>query len=89
MDATYRTNRYKLPLLIITGVNALGGLFYIAFCFIAAEYFEDYLWALQQYRDICVRLDIPDPLLNITDCELALIKAYYEVFPNSEHILCG
>ncbi len=89
MDATYRTNRYKLPLLIITGVNALGGSFYMAFCFIAAEYFEDYLWALQQYRDMCVGLDIPDPLLNITDCELALIKAHYEVFPNSEHMLCG
>ena len=42
MDATYKTNRYKLPLLIITGINALGGSFYVAFCFLAGEQFEDY-----------------------------------------------
>ena len=42
MDATYKTNRYKLPLLIITGTTALGSSFYIAFCFLAREQFEDY-----------------------------------------------
>ena len=27
MDATYKTNKYKLPLLIIISINALGGSF--------------------------------------------------------------
>ena len=46
MDNTYKTNRYKLPLLIIIGTNALGGLFYVAFYFIAKEEEEDFLWVL-------------------------------------------
>ncbi len=88
MDATYKTNRYKMPLLIITGVNALGGSFYVAFCFLAAEEDEDYLWALQQYRSICIGLDIRDPIINITDRERSLINAHHVVFPNSTHMLC-
>ena len=43
MDAIYKTNRYRLPLLIITGVDALGGSFYIGFYFLAAEKEEDYM----------------------------------------------
>ena len=88
MDATYKTNRYKLPLLIITGINALGGSFYVAFCFLAGEQFEDYFWALQQYRDMCIELDVHDPIINITDREESLINAHHEVFPDSEHMLC-
>ena len=42
MDAIYKTNRYRLPLLIIIGVNALGGSFYIAFYFLAIEEDKDY-----------------------------------------------
>ena len=88
MDCTYKTNRYRLPLLIIYGVNALGGCFYVAFCFLAAEQEEDYLWALHRYRDMCVELDIQDPIINITDREVALINAHYVVLPNSAHMLC-
>ena len=43
INAIYKTNRYRLPLLIITDVNALENLFYVVFCFIAAENNEDYL----------------------------------------------
>ena len=42
MDATYKTNRYRLPLLIITGTTELESSFYIAFYFLAGEQFEDY-----------------------------------------------
>jgi MULE transposase domain len=37
IDATYRTNRYNMPLLHFMGVTPLGDSFSIAFCFIAAE----------------------------------------------------
>lgn len=83
MDCTYKTNRYRLPLLIIYGVNALGGCFYVAFCFLAAEEEEDYFWALQQYRDMCIGLDVRDPTINITDREQALINAHNAVLPDS------
>ena len=43
LDATYKTNRYKLPLLIITGVTALNTSFYVEFAFMSGENTEDYL----------------------------------------------
>ena len=46
MDCTYKTNRYKTPLLVITGSTAINSSFYIAFCFLAQEEKEDYMWAL-------------------------------------------
>ena len=33
MDCTYKTNKYKLPLLVICGITSLGTTFYIAFAF--------------------------------------------------------
>ncbi len=36
-----------------------------------------------------LELDIPDPLLNITDREINLIWAHNEVFPESRHLLCA
>lgn len=88
MDCTYKTNKYKIPLLVITGTTALNTSFYVAFCFLEKEEREDYTWALQQYREMCIFLDVPDPIVNITDREAALILAHYEVFPQTRHILC-
>ena len=34
MDCTYKTNRYKMPLLDIVGVTALNTSFYVGFCFV-------------------------------------------------------
>ena len=42
IDAIYKTNKYKLPLFIITGITTLNTLFYIGFAFIPSEYTEDY-----------------------------------------------
>ncbi len=42
MDCTYKTNRYKMPLLIIIEVIALNITFYVAFCFMKGENYSDY-----------------------------------------------
>ena len=42
MDCTYKTNKYKHPLMVITGVIALNTTFYVAFCFMSSEFSEDY-----------------------------------------------
>jgi len=36
MDCTYKTNCYKMPLLVITGVTALNTSFFVGFCFIVS-----------------------------------------------------
>ncbi len=46
------TNRFKTPLLIIAGVNNLHMTIYAAFCFLARETTEDYVWALTQLHTL-------------------------------------
>ena len=43
MDCTYKTNKYKLPLLVIIGHTSLGTSFYVEFAFVAKEQEEDFV----------------------------------------------
>ncbi|OAV84960.1 hypothetical protein PTTG_30915, partial [Puccinia triticina 1-1 BBBD Race 1] len=45
MDSTYKTNKYDLPLLHVIGQAASNRLFTIAFCFMAHEDADSYLWS--------------------------------------------
>jgi len=88
MDCTYKTNRYKMPLLVITGVTALNTSFFVGFCFMAAEKTADYVWVLKQLKLLYTELDLPDPAVILTDCERGLINALRSVFRESSHLLC-
>lgn len=84
MDCTYKTNRFKMPLLNIVGLTGLGTTFYVAFAFLRAEQENDYTWALQQLKSFLPVV----PRLFITDRELALMNAISAVFPDAGHLLC-
>lgn len=43
MDYTYQTNRYQIPLCIISGVTGLNTSFYIGFAFFFSEISADYI----------------------------------------------
>ena len=43
MDCIYKTNRYKMSLLIIIEIIALNTTFYVAFCFMKDENYNDYI----------------------------------------------
>ena len=62
------------------GITLINVLFYIAFCFIPQEEEADYVWVLQQYRNIYIKLDIPDPLVSITDRDITLIRAHHDIY---------
>ncbi|XP_021762921.1 protein FAR1-RELATED SEQUENCE 5-like [Chenopodium quinoa] len=47
MDCTYKTNKYKMPLLDIVGVTSFNTLFFCGFAFLFKEKESDYVWALQ------------------------------------------
>ena len=49
LDCTHKTNKYKLPLLHIVGVNGSSLSFSVAFCFLSSETEEDYCWALKEF----------------------------------------
>ena len=88
MDCTYKTNKYRLPLLIVCGVTALNTTFYIAFCFLISEHTDDYAWMLRQLRGLYQTLDISPPNVIVTDREKALISALEVVNPGTTHVLC-
>lgn len=88
MNCTYKINRYKLSLLIISGMTALNTTFYIAFAFILQEKVKDYMWVLEQLLAVYQRLDLPDPIVNITDRDSGLILASHRVFPSTRNTLC-
>ncbi|POW05451.1 hypothetical protein PSTT_09688 [Puccinia striiformis] len=87
LDATYKTNRYKIPLLHVIGQAASNRSFSIAFCFLTYEDDENYLWAVQVLKKLIWK---PDriPKVFITDRDAALRNALAEVFPNSQANLC-
>lgn len=87
IDATYRTNKYHLPLLHIVGQSCTNKLFSVAFCFLSSETDKAYLWAIEQLKDIWH----PErqPQVFITDKEKALHNALKVHFPDSSLNLCG
>ncbi len=88
LDATYKTNKYKLPLLIITGVTALNTSFYLGFAFMSSEHTPDYVWVLEQLKELYDELDLPYPDVLLTDAQVALMNACTTVFPEAAHMLC-
>ena len=88
MDCTYKTNKYKLPLLVIVGHTALGTTFYVGFAFLANEREADYQWVLQALHTYLTEMSISFPTVVVTDRDLALINALATVFPLVSHLLC-
>ena len=43
LDCTYKTNHYRMPLCVISGVTSLNTSFYIGFAFLSSETYNDYL----------------------------------------------
>ena len=67
MDCTYKTNRYKMPLLDIIGISSFNTSFYSGFTFLKGESEEDYIWALKRFSKI---LGEKQPYVIITDRSL-------------------
>jgi MULE transposase domain len=86
VDATYRTNRYNMPLLHFMGVTCLDTSFSSAFCFMAAENESMYRHAIVDFK----RLVIGDAQVEaiLTDDEDALKSALTAIFPAVPQLLC-
>jgi hypothetical protein len=79
LDCTYRTNKFKMPLLNIAGTTCLDKNYHTAFCFLVKEEEGDYVWALEQLQDLFE----PGMVMSavVTDREIAVINACRQVFP--------
>ena len=78
LDCTYKTNKFKLPLLNVVGITCLNTTFHVAFCFMADEEEKSYVWALEQLQGL-LKEGIKSNVM-VTDRELALINTIRVVF---------
>jgi hypothetical protein len=86
LDCTYKTNRYKMPLLHIIGLSPSNSSYSIAFCFMQNEQEESYKWTLQTFFSWLDPLPF-SPVL-CTDRDLTLLGAIKSIYPRSPHLLC-
>ncbi|KAH1253871.1 putative protein FAR1-RELATED SEQUENCE 10 [Glycine max] len=84
---TYKTNRYRLPLLDFVGVTPTTMTFSAGFAYLEAERVNNIVWALEQFRGLFLRNDRL-PVVIVTDRDLALTNAVKTVFPECTNLLC-
>ncbi|KAJ3453427.1 hypothetical protein MRS44_017674 [Fusarium solani] len=90
LDCTYKTNKYKMPLLDIVGVDACQRSFCIAFAFLSGEEEHDFIWALERLRYMYELHGAALPSVILTDRCLACMNAVSSpsCFPQSTPMLC-
>ncbi|XP_028099052.1 protein FAR1-RELATED SEQUENCE 5-like [Camellia sinensis] len=86
MDCTYKTNRYRLPLLEIVGVTSTHMTFSVAIAYLQTKRVDNYAWALQTLHDLMDDSVLPKVI--VIDRELALMNAIDNTFSNARHLLC-
>ncbi|XP_074342925.1 protein FAR1-RELATED SEQUENCE 5-like [Apium graveolens] len=84
-DSTYRTNRYDMPFIPITGVNHHYQNILFGFALIRDEKETTYRWVLKTWLEA---VDNKPPITIITDQDIALSNAISEVMPNTNHTYC-
>ncbi|CAG8715935.1 7915_t:CDS:2 [Gigaspora rosea] len=89
IDATYKTNRFSMPLVAICSVDRFGSTYPLAFALVYSETQEFYCWVLQQLsKALIIVTGSAQVATIITDRELALMIAISKVFPHTKHQLC-
>ncbi|CAB5383776.1 unnamed protein product [Rhizophagus irregularis] len=86
MDCTYKTNKFKMPLLNVIGITSFNTTFNSCFIFMKGEEKTDYQWALTHIAHLFDGMSKPGVI--VTDRELALMNALEMIFPNSANLLC-
>ncbi|XP_074322945.1 protein FAR1-RELATED SEQUENCE 5-like [Apium graveolens] len=84
-DSTYRTNRYDMPFIPITGVNHHYQNILFGFALVRDEKETSYRWVLKTWLEA---VDNKPPITIITDQDIALSNAIAEVMPNTNHTYC-
>ncbi|KAL5170514.1 putative protein FAR1-RELATED SEQUENCE 10 [Glycine soja] len=86
-EITYKTNRYRLPLLDFVGVTPTAMTFSAGFAYLEAKHVNNIVWALERFRGLFLRHDRL-LLVIVTDRDLALMNAVKTVFLESTNLLC-
>jgi len=87
MDNTYKTNKYRLPLLEIVGVTSTSLTFSAAFVLMSNERENNFTWVLQRLRGLFFRGDVYSIVI-VSDRDLTLMSVIKVVFPEAYNSLC-
>ena len=88
IDAIYKTNRFRIPLVNVIGMTGMNQNFYAASVFIAGEKEEDYNMMFSGIQMLYDFFKILYLSIFVTDsCEVE-IKALKKIFSKINHILC-
>ena len=88
IDATYKTNEYRKPLLEVVGMTSTNLTNSLMFAYLYNERTNRLTCALDTLKKWMVGKGASLPLVFVTDRELALINAIGACFPMARHILC-
>ncbi len=89
VDCTYKTNKYNIPLCILSRITACNKSFYIGFAFLRHEDKDLYGPVMTQVKELYTRVGQEDrPEVVLTDKEDALIGNLHEIMPATHHMLC-
>jgi hypothetical protein len=86
MDATYKTNRFAMPLVLLHAIDEHGHTFLVAAALLHQETTEHYVWILEMLSSVAACSSEFNTI--ITDREKAMANAIAEVLPHSSHQLC-
>jgi hypothetical protein len=89
MDATYKTNRFNMPLVDTVRIDNCFQTFFISFAFMSSEAKLDYKWSTQCNLELfTMYMPSIKPSIIATDADLALIAAVGKTFPRAVALLC-
>nr|XP_025662163.2 protein FAR1-RELATED SEQUENCE 5-like [Arachis hypogaea] len=85
-DSTYRSNKYKKPLVVFSGSNHHKQTSIFGFVLLKDEEVRTYRWVLLNLLDV---MGQKNPCVVVTDGDKAMRTAIAEVMPTATHRLCG
>jgi hypothetical protein len=88
MNATYKINRYKMSLLIISEQTTLNITFYVVFCFMTQKTSANYICVLRQLKTIYLKLKLDSSVVIITNMKKNLMRVIDLIFSDANHLLC-
>ncbi|XP_058185778.1 protein FAR1-RELATED SEQUENCE 4-like [Rhododendron vialii] len=88
IDATYKTNEYRLSLLEVMGITSTMCTYSLMFAHLTNEKVENLTWALSTLKKWMLRRGALLPSVFVTNRDLALLSAIEACFPSARHILC-
>jgi transposase-like protein len=82
-DSTFGTNCFRMPLVLVAGVDGEGHTILLATALLSEERSNSYEWFLEQLAEAGYWLPTP------TDGDLVFPDAIASVFPSTRHFLCA